>query len=91
MNPATLTQAETDVLAERAKQRAKWGNDHDDKHKDGVLATAAMALAGNLDPGGEGWIVDLVRKHADNPRRRLVITAAFAIAEIERLDRAGGE
>lgn len=82
--------AEKDVLLERAKQRAKWGDDHDDKHADGALAMSAACLA---HPDGEyvrayWWGHKLLRKHANDRRRQLVIAAALCIAEIERLDRA---
>ena len=84
-----MTQAEIDVLAEREKQRAKWGDGHDNKHDRDDLARAA----GHIINGGwvfESWPADLRRKH---PKRRdqLVIAAALLLAEIERLDRAGGE
>lgn len=90
-----LTKAERDVLAERAAQRAKWSAAHDDDHDDGALAASAAFLA---DPSYQddpaeaedddlGWAVQLRAKHAGDRRRQLVISAALAIAEIERLDR----
>ncbi len=40
-----LTAAERDVLAERAKQREKCGNAHDDEHGNGALPAAAALIA----------------------------------------------
>lgn len=113
VTPPPRTQAETDVLAEHRKQRAKWGNDYDDEHVFGLLALAAASLAcdgtdGRVDhPDGEkGENFDpwgLVAKHgyratasngrkvAENRRHALTVAAALLLAEIERLDRAGGE
>ena len=93
VTPPPRTQAETDVLAERAKQRAKWGDDHDDGHLDGDLSTAAAyiasptGLAADVDP--PDWAYRLDAEH--DRRGRLVIASALIIAEIEHLDRAGGE
>lgn len=95
------TPAERAVLAERAKQRRKWGAEHDDEHGDGALAVAAAALAwpeagrwsaaatGGLDAvPAPRWACNLRARH--NERQGLVIAAALLLAEIERLDRAGG-
>ena len=93
MKPPTLTKAETDVLAEREKQRAKWGDDHDDGHLPGELSTAAAYVASptglddTTDPPDWAYAIDATH----SPRERLVIAAALLLAEIERLDRAGGE
>lgn len=77
----TLTKAEQDVLAERAKQRVKWGDKHDDEHTSGDLAHTAGCLSlGINDP----WHLGL--RH--DRRERLVIASALLIAEIERVDRA---
>ncbi len=93
----TMTQAETDILAERAKQRAKWGDDHDDEHTNPrALPLAAAYIATAALPGmpfaalndAPEWVRNLHRDHGD--RERLVIAAALLIAEIERIDRAGG-
>ena len=89
VTPPPRTQAETDVLAERAKQHAKWGNDHDDKHDPGDLAKAATHLTTG-EWCFESWPKELRKKHPAT-RDRLVIAAALLLAEIERLDRAGGE
>lgn len=44
-NILDASKAAHDVLAEREKQRAKWGDAHDDEHTDGALAGAAACLA----------------------------------------------
>lgn len=96
--------AETDVLAERAKQNAKWGDDHDDEQTNGAIGAAGALLAW---PDGywfydksdadkccipaPGFAYDTLRKHVHDRRRQLVIAAALLLAEIERLDRADGE
>ena len=91
-----MTPAEADVLAERARQREQWGDAHDDGHIDGALADAASLLCNTgwtgVDdepselPAGPGGAFQLRYRH--DRRRQLVIGAAFAIAEIDRLDRA---
>lgn len=93
-----LTRAAADVLAEREKQRAKWGDDHDDTHTNPpVLPLTAAVLAIEGLPGvpwslnairndSPEWVRSLVDRHG--PRARLVIAAALLLAEIERLDRA---
>lgn len=83
-----------DVLAEREKQRQKWGDDHDDDC--GELATAAAFLADpeyveDVDAESvqhDEWWVRLRQRHRADRRQQMVIAAALAIAEIERLDRA---
>lgn len=82
--PSTpLSRAESDIFAERASQRSRWGEDHDDEHAKGQLARAAAAYAASdesLWPFADGW----------KPRSRredLVRAAALLIAEIERMDR----
>lgn len=93
-----MSRASDDVLAERERQRSKWGDDHDDDHDDGALADAASYLAATGDDGcvdpddpdelaEAGWAVQLRAKHKGDRRRQLVIAAALLLAEIERLDR----
>ncbi|XAI95577.1 hypothetical protein [Nostoc phage Nsp-JY21] len=102
INPDDLSQAEKDVLAERARQvnEEGWAEDHDDTHSEGELAKAAGCYA---------WIAaqsDGLRAAFDRPppiwpaewsedwwkptdrRRDLVKAGALILAEIERLDRA---
>lgn len=83
-----------EVAAEREKQRRKWGNEHDDEHTNGEIATAGAAYAlyprhaghaGAIWPWGEeAWSVEAAR------RDDLVKAAALLVAEIERIDRAEG-
>lgn len=77
-----------DVLAERAKQRAKWTEAHDDGHGDASLAAAAAVLAHPESEGlfGPEWSFDL-REKRPHERERCVVAAALLLAEIERLDR----
>lgn len=86
---AEVDVAVRDVLAERDKQRAKWGDAHDDKHSDGALSAAAAVLAHPEVDGvfGPDWAFELRVKHDNDDRTRRVIAAALLLAEIERLDR----
>ncbi len=95
LDRAQKTEAHASVLAERAKQIAKWGDMHDNDHDGGELATAAAMLA---DPESEfdapekyqedEWMYRLGAKHRHDRRKMLVIATALLLAEIERLDRA---
>lgn len=87
-----------DIAIERKKQVAKWGNAHDDKHGDGILAIMAAVMASaDTDavvhhpswprPIAESDPWGLLAKH-NNVRQRLVIAGALIVAEIARLDRA---
>ena len=96
-----MTHAELDVLAEREKQRARWSADHDDHHDAGELGVRAAEL---LVDGTDAHVVDqyddadawgLVRRYgcraaSPDPRRALVVAAALALAELERIDRLRG-
>lgn len=96
----TITQAATDVLAERRRQieAEGWTPEHDDEHGGGQIARAGAcyALSGSCPPGDEtaAMLVDLAWPWAPKwwrpttQRRDLVKAAALVIAEIERLDRA---
>jgi len=87
-----MANALKDVIAEREKQRAKWGDMHDDDHDDhddGALASAAGFVAtGCADTNTPAWAVALYENH--NGRECMVIAAALLLAEIERIDRADG-
>lgn len=87
------TKALQDVLAERKRQIAKgWTPEHDDGHTNGWIANAAadmLMMGQHCIPGSWAW----KHKHPDSPERKsrrdqLVIGAAMALAEIERIDRA---
>lgn len=87
-----------DVIAERQKQRAKWGDAHDDGHTNPcALPLAAAVLAAAEEPGvgwrllddSPEWVRDLVRRHGARERR--IIAAALLLAEVERIDRAAAK
>ncbi|WP_051014576.1 hypothetical protein [Pseudomonas aeruginosa] len=96
-------QAWLDVQAERLRQVEDegWTPEHDDEHADGQMAQAAGCYA--LHAGGIGtdwpdgrqngsalfWPWDKDSWKPTTPRRDLVKACALALAEIERLDRAG--
>lgn len=102
LDQASNTDAHASVLAERAKQIAQWGNNHDDEHQNGMLRIQAAALAcdgtdahvehpdgergSNFDPWGLVAKYGYGQPQADK-RRALVIAAALLLAEIERIDR----
>jgi len=95
---APLTEAATDVLAERQRQISAegWTPEHDDEHHGGQLAQAAACYALHTEPVGN--IGDYLRfwpwaSHWWKPANRrlnLVKACALILAEIERLDRANG-
>lgn len=97
-----MTKALEDVAAERKRQVEVegWTPEHDDKHIDCQLATAAAcyAVCGtekhlndfkimgvHVWPWSRGWWKPTTY------RRNLVKAAALIIAEIERLDRKSAE
>ncbi len=92
-----LSQAATDVLAERRRQVTAegWTSEHDDQYEDGELIDAAACYAqdsGLWDCVGEPpsdwpWN-DEWWKPSKNMRRNLVKAGALILAEIERRDRA---
>lgn len=79
-----------DVLAERRKQKEKWGDTHDDEHHpDGELGDAAASMLEGYYVGKKaGWIYELRSKHRQDRRQQLVIGIALGLAELERFDRA---
>ncbi|RUF29854.1 hypothetical protein IPC1132_16955 [Pseudomonas aeruginosa] len=99
----SVPQAWLDVQAERRRQITAegWTPEHDDEHADGQMAQAAGCYA--LHAGGIGtdwpdgrqngaalfWPWDRDSWKPTTPRRDLVKACALALAEIERLDRAG--
>ncbi|HBP1340131.1 TPA: hypothetical protein L5T32_002453 [Pseudomonas aeruginosa] len=97
----SVPQAWLDVQAERRRQITAegWTPEHDDEHSHGQMARAAAcyALAGSSAPndGTAALLVSLAWPWDEQwwkpttPRRDLVKACALALAEIERLDRAG--
>ncbi|MEM5449881.1 hypothetical protein [Paraburkholderia guartelaensis] len=90
--------AERDVLAERARQIAQegWTPEHDDKYRDHEMSCAAacyamytLAYPAGDPPPAWPWAPDWWKPTTH--RRNLVKAAALLLAEIDRLDRAGGE
>ncbi|WP_237613972.1 hypothetical protein [Pseudomonas aeruginosa] len=96
-----VPQAWLDVQAERRRQveAEGWTPEHDDKHSHGQMARAAAcyALAGSSAPSDGtaallvslAWPWDEQWWKPSTARRDLVKACALALAEIERLDRAG--
>ncbi|MFG9975659.1 hypothetical protein ACG3QR_28225 [Pseudomonas aeruginosa] len=96
-----VPQAWLDVQAERRRQITAegWTPEHDDAHSHGEMARAAAcyALAGSSAPndGTAALLVSLAWPWDEqwwkptSARRDLVKACALALAEIERLDRAG--
>ncbi|MFU2567468.1 hypothetical protein ACM7OO_23360, partial [Pseudomonas aeruginosa] len=96
-----VPQAWLDVQAERRRQveAEGWTPEHDDAHSYGQMARAAAcyALAGSSAPndGTAALLVSLAWPWDEqwwkptSTRRDLVKACALALAEIERLDRAG--
>ncbi|MER0660577.1 hypothetical protein AAA537_11435 [Pseudomonas aeruginosa] len=91
-----VPQAWLDVQVERRRQveAEGWTPEHDDEHNGGELADAAACYA--LSAAGwstyaarERWPWPLEWWKPTTPRRDLVNACALALAEIERLDRAG--
>ncbi len=97
----SMPKAWLDVQAERRRQITAegWTPEHDDEHADGQMARAAAcyALAGSSAPndGTAALLVSLAWPWDEqwwkptSARRDLVKACALALAEIERLDRAG--
>jgi len=74
----------TSIVSERQRQidQEGFGSEHDDKHRDGILAQIAGCIA--LDTYDD-W--DLLYKHHGNRIRQLEIAGALIAAEIDRLER----
>ncbi|MGV8475164.1 hypothetical protein, partial [Pseudomonas aeruginosa] len=96
-----VPQAWLDVQAERRRQInvEGWTPEHDDEHSHGQMARAAAcyALAGSSAPNDGtaallvslAWPWDEQWWKPSTARRDMVKACALALAEIERLDRAG--
>lgn len=104
--PARMSDAARDVLAERTRQVSDegWTAAHDDAHACGEIAAFAAVYA--MPEGARDWpteetgygatLSEAMTPHGWQPkfgdrRRDLVKAGALIVAEIERLDRAGGE
>lgn len=75
-----------EIAAERARQRAKWGDGHDDRHADGGLVCAARLLLDAVLGEFTDYRWHLAEKHRA-PRDRLRIAAALIAAEMDRMSR----
>jgi hypothetical protein len=84
------------IELERAEQRKRWGDEHDDEHERGELLYAALCYAQfrlhDRDYPPErvpaAWPFEPENWHAHRDRRRnLVKAGALIAAEIDRLDR----
>jgi hypothetical protein len=73
------------VLAERQKQRLKWGDKHDDEHKHGALPAVAAYLSAPGDYPVPEWAKFLAEKHLRE--KQLIVAVALILAEIDRIDR----
>jgi hypothetical protein len=94
--PAAVTAAARDVLAERRRQveQEGWTPAHDDQYRDHELSCAAgcyamytLAYPAGDPPPAWPWAADWWKPTAH--RRNLVKAGALIQAAIERLDRAG--
>lgn len=91
-----MTQAASDVLAERQRQISTecWTPEHDDQHWDGSLAAAAACYANPMPKYRDPRITDLQGWPGNwtyKPKGRrldLVRAGALILAELERIDRA---
>lgn len=87
---AACNNATRDVLAERERQVAKWGNKHDDEHGHDTLANGAVdfLLPGQSPIEGCSWAFKSKTTDRDPRRLQMVKGAALALAAIEAYDRA---
>lgn len=76
-----------DIRMEREKQRAKWGDEHDDMHQQGEILLAATNLLLSVRGGKfpDPW--GLIKKNP-HPNDRMRIAGALIAAELDRRDRA---
>ncbi|HGE6881281.1 TPA: hypothetical protein ACGB1E_004381 [Citrobacter amalonaticus] len=91
-----LSQAATDVLAERHRQVTTegWTPEHDDQYgKSQLLWASSCYVLNTIQPFNRipmDWPWDSRWWKPTNPRRDLVKAGALVLAEIERIDRAAG-
>lgn len=82
-----LTQAASDVIAERVRQQEVegWTVADDDEYTNGELRSAAACYVNGDTKSGWPWDKEWWKPTTD--RRDLVKAAALILAEIERIDR----
>jgi hypothetical protein len=84
-----LTKAAQDVLAERERQRNKWGDGHDDEHTNETLAYGSVSyLLPGQKPTPSDWAYKSKVIDREPRRDQLVKGAALALAALEHFDRA---
>jgi hypothetical protein len=85
----TATDGANLIAAERQRQIQVegWTPEHDDKHRPGELAAAAVSYIFPADSAWY-WPWDEPFKLSDDPIRNLVKAGALIAAEIDRLTRA---
>ena len=91
------TQAETEVINERCKQRLQYSDTHDDREGVNMLNAATAYLLKAIgrelrgidsQPYPRGW--DYRQLERSNTRQCLVRAAALIIADLDRRDRSHG-
>lgn len=93
-----VTEVAAEIAAERRRQIEVegWSPEHDDKHNEGEIATAAACYASPLPAYRQSgfrlgyislWPWDLCWWKPKDRRRDLIRAGALILAEIERLDR----
>lgn len=85
---STISEGMADVIDERAKQHAEFGDTHDNMATKGQRAAAATCYAatGYIEVPPETLSIEWLKP--GDRRRNLVKAAAILVAEIKRLDRA---
>lgn len=82
------SQAEVDVLIERDRQRERYDVANDNGYAPGELSEAAT-MSISMEGQGDACTNGGIGMRDKGQRQNLVRAAAFLIAEIERIDRAG--
>lgn len=76
-----------DIAGERARQRFRWGNEHDDRHDFDSFVTLIQGRLGRLFRSS----VMSSKDYQAARRKILVQSAAMCVALIEKIDRETGE